>query len=115
MSSGPATTLQPAVPPTATSGASTAPVHSGGTSSATRISNANASTFAVPNGIALTQFDGSDWTNWSNMLEAVLCLHEADDIVRHAAPTGVDVNEWIVVHRRGLAYLRPYIEPDIYS
>ena len=97
------------MPPTAT-----AP--SGGTTSATRICNGNASTFAVPNGNALTQFDGSDWANWSNTLEAVLCLLETDDIVRHATPpTGVDVNEWNVVHRRGLAYLCLFIKPDIYS
>ena len=87
-----------------------------GTSASTRVSNAHASTFAIPNGIALTQFDGSDWANWSNTLEAVLCLHEADNIVRHAAPlTGVDPGEWNIVHRRGLAYLRLFIKPDIYS
>ena len=108
--------LPPAVPSVPTSGPSTGPAPAGGTSASTRISNANASTFAVPNGIALTQFDGSDWANWSNTLEAVLCLHEADDIVRHATPpAGVDVNEWNVVHRRGLAYLRLFIKPDIYS
>ena len=87
-----------------------------GTSASTRVSNAHSSTFAIPNGIALTQFDGSDWANWSNTLEAVLCLHEANDIVRHAAPpAGVDPGEWNVVHRRGLAYLRLFIKPDIYS
>ena len=109
--------LQPAVPPTASAiGRSTAPAPSGGTTSATRISDANQSTFAVPNGISLTQFDGSDWTNWSNTLEAVLCFLEADDIIRHATPpAGVDVAEWNVVHRCGLAYLHLFIKPDIYS
>ena len=124
MSSAPAThtpggtpiALPPAVPPTAISGPSAAPMPSAGTTSATRISNANNSTFAVPNGIALTQFNRSDWANWSNTLEAVLCLHEADDIIRHATPpAGVDVGEWNVVHRRGLAYLHLFIKPDIYS
>ena len=87
-----------------------------GTSASTRVSNAHASTFAIPNGIALTQFDGSDWANWSNTLEAVLCLHEADDIIRNAAPpAGVDLGEWNIVHRCGLAYLRLFIKPDIYS
>ena len=109
-------TLPPAVPPTVASGPSTAPTAAGGTSASTRVSNAHSSTFAVPNGIALTQFDGLDWANWSNMLEAVLCLHEANDIIRHAAPpAGVDVGEWNTVHRCGLAYLCLFIKPDIYS
>src|ERR1700691_973884 len=40
----------------------------GGTSSGSRISAANATTFNVPHGVNLGHFDGSDWTNWSNTL-----------------------------------------------
>ena len=113
---GSAIPLPPAAPPVPTSGPAPGPMTASGTSASTRVSNAHASTFAIPNGIALTQFDGSDWANWSNTLEAVLCLHEADDIVRNAAPpAGVDPGEWNIVHRRGLAYLRLFIKPDIYS
>ena len=109
--SAPATT-----PAAVASGPSTAPAAASGTTASTRVSNAHTSTFAIPNGIALTQFDGLDWANWSNTLEVVLCLHEAGDIVRHAAPpAGVDVDEWNVVHRCGLAYLHLFIKPDIYS
>ena len=109
---GSSTALPPAVPPVPTSGPSTGPIPASGTAASTRVSNATASTFAIPNGISLTQFDGSDWANWSNTLEAVLCLHEVDDIVRNAAPpAGVDPGEWNVIHRRGLAYLRLFIKP----
>src|ERR1700735_1336282 len=88
----------------------------GGTSGGSRISAANATTFNVPHGVNLGHFDGSDWTNWSNTLEAILCLYEADDVVRHATClAGTDVDEWAAVHRRALAYLRLYIKPDIYS
>ena len=113
---GSAAALPPAVPPVPTSGSSAGPIPASGTSASVRVSNATVSTFAIPNGISLTQFDGLDWANWSNTLEAVLCLHEADDIVRNAAPpAGVDVGEWNTIHRRGLAYLRLFIKPDIYS
>src|SRR6202046_1017480 len=88
----------------------------GGTSASSRISAANATTFHVPSGVNLGHFHGSDWTNWSNTLEAILCLYEADDVVRHATcPAGTDIDEWAAVHRRALAYLRLYIKPDIYS
>src|ERR1700733_6260355 len=88
----------------------------GGTSGGSRISAANATTFNIPHGVNLGHFDGSDWTNWSNTLEAILCLYEADDVVRHTTClAGNDVDEWAAVHRRALAYLRLYIKPDIYS
>src|SRR6204780_3028374 len=90
-------------------GPSSGSVPSGGTSGGSRISAANATTFNVPHGVNLGHFDGSDWTNWSNTLEAILCLYEADDVVRHATcPAGTDIDEWAAVHRRALAYLRLY-------
>src|SRR6202046_2345087 len=47
----------------------------GGTSASSRISAANATTFHVPSGVNLGHFDGSDWTNWSNTLEAILLMN----------------------------------------
>jgi hypothetical protein len=46
----------------------------------TCIGQAYTTTFGMPSGIKLSQFDGIDWSNWSGMLEAVLTLHEAEDV-----------------------------------
>src|SRR6202008_4521777 len=62
------------------------------------------------------QFDGSDWSNWSGMLEALLTLHEAEDIFSMmSAPLGIDADEWTSLQRRTKAYLRLYVKPDVYS
>ena len=80
-----------------------APAASGSTASttaSTHISNANASTFGMPAGIHLPIFDGSEYTTWAGMLEAILALHEADDVITSATlPTGANCN---VYHRRCL-------------
>jgi hypothetical protein len=47
----------------------------------TRISNASLTTFGLPSGIALPQLDGSNWAHWSGTLEAILTLHEAEDVI----------------------------------
>jgi transposase InsO family protein len=70
----------------------------------------------MPSGIKLSQFDGSDWSNWSGMLEALLTLHEAEDIfILISAPANVDADEWTSLQRRTKAYLRLYVKPDVYS
>ena len=90
---------------------------SGSNSSAkTRMGQAYATTFGMPSGIKLSQFDGSDWSNWSGMLEALLTLHEAEDVfTMSSAPTGVDQDEWDSIQKRTKAYLRLYVKPEVYS
>ena len=110
------TGLPPLPAPGPSMGPSAVPAPAGGTTSASRIAQAAMGGFHVPNGVHLSHFDGSDWPTWSGTLEAILCLYEADDVIRHATcPAGTDVDEWAGVHRRALAYLRLYIKPDIYS
>ena len=63
-------------------------------SASTHKSQAYGTTFGMPSGIKLSQFDGSDWSNWSGMLEALLMLHEAEDVFMvTSAPSGVDNDE----------------------
>ena len=98
----------------------TSPGNSGSTSksadASTRMNNAYNTTFGMPSGIKLNQFDGTDWSNWSGMLEALLTLHEAEDVFAvTSAPSGVDKEEWSSVQRRTKAYLRLYVKPDVFS
>jgi gag-polypeptide of LTR copia-type len=89
---------------------------SNSTGSSTRMAQAYSTTFGMPSGIKLSQFDGSDWSNWSGMLEALLTLHEAEDVFMVAsAPSGVDKDEWDSIQRRTKAYLRLYVKPDVFS
>ena len=70
----------------------------------------------MPLGIKLAQFDGSDWSNWSGMLEAILTLHEAEDVfTRTLAPSGGDPYDWDSIQKRTKAYLRLYVKPDVFS
>ncbi len=82
----------------------------------TCMNQAYATTFGMPSGIKLSQFDGSDWSNWSGMLEALLTLHEAEDVfLMTLAPSGVDVDEWSSIQRRTKVYLRLYVKPNVFS
>jgi transposase InsO family protein len=86
------------------------------TSSKIRIGQAYNTTFGMPSGIKLSQFDGTDWSNWSGMLEALLTLHEAEDVFTLTSPpSGTDADEWSSIQRRTKAYLRLYVKPDVYS
>jgi hypothetical protein len=77
---------------------------------------AYSTTFGMPSGIKLNQFDGSNWFNWMGMLEALLTLHEAEDVFTiTSAPSGVDKDEWNSIQRRTKAYLRLYVKPDVFS
>ena len=68
----------------------------------------------MPAGIHLPIFDGSEYTTWAGMLEAILALHEADDVIRSATlPTGANPDEWATISRRSKAYLWLYVKPDI--
>jgi len=49
-------------------------------------------------------------------MEAILTLHEAEDLLRFtSAPTNVPTIEWESIQRRVKAYLCLYIKPDVYS
>ena len=80
------------------------------------MANAYATTFRMSSGIKLSQFDGFDWSNWSGMIEAILTLHEAEDVFTvSTAPTGMDKDNWDSVQRRTKAYICLYVKPDVYS
>jgi hypothetical protein len=80
------------------------------------VGQAYTTTFSMPSGIKLSQFNGSDWSNWLGILEALLTLHEAKDIfAAKLAPLGVDKTEWDSLRWRIKAYLYLYIKPDIFS
>jgi hypothetical protein len=66
--------------------------------------------------IRVEKFDSSDWSNWSGIFEAILALHEAEDIITlEAAPSGVDQESWDSVQCCSKAFLCIYINQDIYS
>src|SRR5487761_1078519 len=91
----------------ATTGTTTRAPTSGSTG---RVSNAYQTTFGMPSGIHLTQFDGSGWSNWSGTIEAILTLHEAEDVFTLTSPpSGIDQSDWDSVQRRTKAYLRLYV------
>ena len=73
-------------------------------------------TFGMPAGITLPQFDGTGWSNWSGILEALLALHKAEDMFTlDACPTGVNAVDWNSIQRRTKVYLCLYVKQDIYS
>jgi len=48
----------------------------------------------MPAGIKLDQFDGLDWATWSGILEAILTLHEVEDLLRFIdAPTNITAEQ----------------------
>jgi len=70
----------------------------------------------MPARIKLDQFDGLDWATWSGILEAILMLHEAEDLLRFIdVPTNITEEQWGSLQRRTKAYLRLYVKPDVYS
>src|ERR1700677_4512606 len=97
-------------------GSSVPIITAGGTTTAGRISSAHITTFGIPHRINLAIFDGSDWATWAGTMEAILVLHEADDVIIHdTCPLGTPVDKWAQVARRAKAYLRLYIKPDVFS
>jgi len=110
------------MPPTSTTttSGSVASTSAGSVSRSTgtkdQVNNAYGSTFGILTRIKLEQFDGSDWANWSRIMEAILTLHEAKDLLRFTSvPTNVPTIEWESIQRRVKVYLRLYIKPDVYS
>ena len=100
--------------PAATGTTTSAPAPA--TGSTGRVSNAYQATFGMPSGIHLTQFDGSGWSVWSGTIEAILTLHEAEDVFTLTSPpSGIDQGSWDSVQKRTKAYLRLYVKPDVYS
>src|SRR5258708_39515076 len=111
----PSSLTTPAAPPAADSTGSSRSTSSPA-DSRTHIGQAYNTTFSMPSGIKLSQFDGSDWSNWSGILEALLTLHEAEDIFAlKTAPSRVDKGEWDSLQRRTKVYLHLYVKPDIFS
>jgi len=81
-----------------------------------RLGTTGNTTFGMPAGITLPQFDGTGWSNWSGILEALLALHEAEDVFTlDVRPTGVNAADWNSVQRRTKAYLCLYVKQDVYS
>ena len=100
----------------AAAAASTSTSSGSGSTPSGRVANAYQATFGMPSGIHLGQFDGSNWNEWSGTIEAILTLHEAEDVFTlDTAPTGTGPDEWDSVQRRSKAYLRLYLKPDVYS
>src|SRR5258708_8672046 len=94
ISNMPSSLTTPATPPaadsTGSSGSTSSPANS-----CTRIGQAYNTTFGMPSGIKLSQFDGSDWSNWSGIPEALLTLHEDQDVFAlKTAPSIVYRGEW---------------------
>jgi hypothetical protein len=88
------------------------------TAAITRISNLSLTTFGLPSGIALPQLDGSNWAHWSATLEAILTLHEAEDVIRISTnpdPANIAAEVWDSLQRRAKAYLCLYTKQDVYS
>ena len=106
---------------TASRSTATSAKHSGSSKSAneaaaTHVEQSYSTTFGMPSGIKLAQFDGSDWSNWSGMLKAILTLHEAEDVfASSSAPLGVNKGEWDSIQRRTKAYLHIYVKPNVFS
>ena len=70
-----------------------------GTTCALRVTNANLGLFNIPNGIHFGVFDGKNWPHWSGTMEAILVMHEADNVIRFdTCLTGTDADEWAAVH-----------------
>ena len=113
MSTAPQST--PSTPGTGTRSA-TGKAPATGPDSKDRINNAYSSTFAIPPGIKLDQFDGSNWPEWSRIIESILILQEADDLLSlKVRPSNIGSVEWASIQKRSKAYLHLYIKPDIYS
>ena len=84
--------------------------------SSIHIGSTTNTTFGMPAGITLPQFDGMGWANWSGILEALLVLHKAEDaFLIDECPDDVNEDNWNSIQRRTKAYLRLYIKQDIYS
>ena len=103
-------------PPSANTGASTTLNTNTSTGTQNYVSNAFDTTFGMPAGIKLDQFDRSDWATWSGILEAILTLHEAEDLLRFIdAPTNITKEQWGLLQRRTKVYLCLYVKQDVYS
>ena len=86
------------------------------TGSSIHIGSTANTTFGMPAGITLPQFDGTGWANWSGILEALLALHKAEDVfLIDECPDDVDEDDWDSIQRRTKAYLRLYVKQDVYS
>jgi gag-polypeptide of LTR copia-type len=55
-------------------------------------------------------------SNWSGIMEAILALHEAEDLITlTAAPASHDLTEWDSLQCWTKAFLHIYIKQDVYS
>src|SRR5712672_4603892 len=115
MSASPQST--PSTPGTGTgTGSATRMAPAAGPDSKDCINNAYSSTFAIPPGIKLDQFDGSNWPEWSRIIESILILQEANDLLSlKVRPSNIRSVEWASIQKHSKVYLHLYIKPDIYS
>jgi hypothetical protein len=80
------------------------------------IFNAYGSTFNVPAGIKLVQFNGTDWSNWAGTFEAIMTIYEADNhLCIQNPPLEADSIEWYNVQQCLKAYLHLYMTSGVYS
>ncbi len=101
---------------TASSSTAAPAASSSSKSTTTHINNSYLNNWSLPSGIQLPQFDGTNWSQFSGVLEAVLTLMEGEDLINlTAAPSGTDVADWESLQRRSCAYLRLYVKQDIFS
>src|SRR5258708_13422070 len=74
----PSSSTTPATPPaadlTGSSGSTSSPADT-----RTRLGQAYSTTFGMPSGIKLSQFDGSNWSNCAGILKALLTLHTTEN------------------------------------
>ena len=101
--------------PAASGSTTSAPtISTSGTTASTCISSASNTTFGMPSGISLPVFNGTEYSTWAGILEAILALHEADNVIFHdTVPTGGDAGDFAMISRRAKAYLRLFIKPDV--
>ena len=64
----------------------------------TCLSSTGQSVFNMPVGITLPQFNRMEWHQWAGILEALLTLHEAEDVFDYLThPNQVSNEEWSLV------------------
>src|SRR6266404_8216673 len=103
---------------TASSSTAAPAASSSSKSTPTRVNNSylNLNNWSLPSGIQLPQFDGTNWSQFSGVLEAVLTLMEGKDLINlQATPSGTDTADWDSLQRRSCTYLQLYVKQDVFS
>jgi len=85
------------------------------TSTQNCVSNAFDTTFRMPARIKLDQFDGSDWATWLGILEAILTLHEAEDLLRFIDAPTISLKSNGDCSRAGQRHTYAYMSNQMYT